>query len=86
MCGSSADFSFMSARASQVSSCSTANPCHPTTGDKTRTETDFMFAGKPFPGTTTHSLNSTIATILLRLAGRIATATIWSQPTRTLPS
>ncbi len=48
MCGSSADFSFMSARASQVSSCSTANPCHPTTGDKTRTETDFMFAGKPF--------------------------------------
>ncbi|WP_248279492.1 RHS repeat-associated core domain-containing protein [Xanthomonas campestris] len=48
MCGSSADFSFMSARASQISSCSTANPCHPTTGDKTRTETDFIFAGRPF--------------------------------------
>ncbi len=32
----------------QVNSCSTANPCHPSTGDKSRAETDFEFAGRSF--------------------------------------
>ncbi|NJC00727.1 RHS repeat-associated protein [Xanthomonas sp. 3272] len=32
----------------QVESVCTANPCHPTTGDKSRTEFDFDFANQPF--------------------------------------
>ncbi len=32
----------------RVSSCSTSNPCHPTTGNKSRQETDFEFASRPF--------------------------------------
>lgn len=33
---------------SQVKTCGTANPCHPLTGDKSRREEDFVFAGRPF--------------------------------------
>ena len=32
----------------QVASCATAHPCHPATGDKSRAEVDFTFAGRPF--------------------------------------
>lgn len=33
----------------QIASCiATSNPCHPATGDKSRAETDFEFAGRPF--------------------------------------
>ena len=32
----------------QIGSCGTAHPCHPATGDKSRAEVDFRFAGLPF--------------------------------------
>lgn len=32
----------------QVGSFCTKHPCHPSTGDKSRAETDFTFAGRPF--------------------------------------
>ncbi|UHH09243.1 DUF6531 domain-containing protein [Luteimonas fraxinea] len=41
----------------QVASCKASpNPCHPTTGDKSRDEVDFVFAGRPFTRHY-HSLN-----------------------------
>lgn len=39
----------ITARVRQVQSCpANKNPCHPATGDKSRAETDFHFAGRPF--------------------------------------
>ncbi|WP_269791660.1 RHS repeat-associated core domain-containing protein [Stenotrophomonas sp. Iso1] len=35
-------------RRMQVSSCPVGHPCHPMTGDKSRAEQDFIFAGRPF--------------------------------------
>lgn len=35
-------------RRMQVSSCPVGHPCHPMTGDKSRAEQDFVFAGRPF--------------------------------------
>ena len=32
----------------QIASCGTLHPCHPATGDKSRAEVDFVFAGRPF--------------------------------------
>lgn len=32
----------------QYGSCATPHPCHPSTGDKSRNEVDFTFAGRPF--------------------------------------
>lgn len=46
----------------QFQSCSTNNPCHPTTGDKSREEKDFEFAGRSF-NRYYHSVNQTKSSI-----------------------
>nr|WP_228736412.1 DUF6531 domain-containing protein [Xanthomonas euvesicatoria] len=46
----------------QFQSCSTNNPCHPTTGDKSREEKDFEFAGRSF-NRYYHSVNQTKSVI-----------------------
>ncbi|MFN3988616.1 MAG: hypothetical protein ACK4KV_24345, partial [Rhodocyclaceae bacterium] len=48
LCRSTAQAS-ISVRFNQRPSCAVnSNPCHPGTGDKSRAEPDFMFAGRPF--------------------------------------
>lgn len=53
------------------SECANANPCHPSTGDKSRAETDFTFAGRPF----TRSYHS-----LRQLRGSVGFAEGWTHP------
>ncbi len=48
LCGGSGPF-WVSSSPQQRRSCPVnANPCYPTTGDKARFETDFIFGGRPF--------------------------------------
>lgn len=53
------------------SECANANPCHPSTGDKSRAETDFSFAGRPFTRVY-HSLR--------QLRGSVGFAEGWTHP------
>lgn len=53
------------------SECANANPCHPSTGDKSRAETDFSFAGRPF----TRAYHS-----LRQLRGSVGFAEGWTHP------
>jgi RHS repeat-associated protein len=48
ICASGAGGTISKVKFTQVNSCGIGNPCHPATGDKSRTETDFTFAGRSF--------------------------------------
>lgn len=48
-CRASNGLPYITGPIKQVASCpANRNPCHPATGDKSRAETDFQFAGRPF--------------------------------------
>ncbi len=49
LCRASGPFPSITGRLKQVASCpANSQPCHPSTTDKSRTEIDFEFAGRPF--------------------------------------
>lgn len=48
LCTASANEYITGPAPTQFGNCSTEHPCHPSTGDKSRNETDFVFAGRPF--------------------------------------
>jgi RHS repeat-associated protein len=49
LCRPSGPLPYITGKIRQVSSCpANPNPCHPATGDKSRAEADFYFAGRPF--------------------------------------
>jgi RHS repeat-associated protein len=49
LCGAPSTVAYIKALPpTQYGSCATKRPCHPSTGDKSRNEVDFTFAGRPF--------------------------------------
>lgn len=48
ICKAGNESAYITGPTQQVGSFCTKHPCHPSTGDKSRAETDFTFAGRPF--------------------------------------